>query len=735
VEPTKLVRPDRDAYRRYLDGMDASMRQKVALTAAHLLCEGWIADLGMGSGTGSFALASLYPRLEVVGVDADATLARMAGERYRRSNLRFLVGDVARPAFLPETVDGLFNSSVLHHVTSFGGYRHQNAADALAAQVCSLRLHGTLIVRDFVDPGPGDVFIDLPADDGDDRDDPRSASSASLFRRFTREFRSLSEAPGFVCCELPAGEGPPLAEGWRRYRLAHKLAAEFLLRKDYRQDWASEVQKEYTYFTQDQFEAVFARLGMRILASTPLRNPWIVRNRLRGRARVWDLQGRPLEFPPTNFLIAGEKVPPGEGVRFRETEQRPPLGFLRLEHHRHRETGRVMDLVWRPNLTLDLLPHFEDGGETYVLARVSYPRPILCSRRAAPLLDGSRPPGYVVEPLNVLQSDRPLGQTAEEALESLAGLASTRIVGFHPGGTYYPSPGGLQEEVRSVLIEVEPVFVQRPLVAVSGFSTSGRVRAIEARQLLRAAQVGGLPDARLELNVYELLLILGRDVGPWIGERIELPEAAGAPVPSRLEDLGGRPVRRVFERVSRPNASPFLDLICAQFQELGTDGGALRSRDVEYVVPRPLSTNTVATALLFRRGDDVYLGVDDDDLPAAQAFKGNSQILVAPAWRLPHEITTLTPARDWVAERLRLEYGLRAGEWWELGGRYHPSPGATPEAVYPVAVEVRRLDPRGRRLHWLALRDLVAGRSAIVDGHLRIVALRAAHALGLLAVR
>jgi hypothetical protein len=34
----RQVRGDRGAYERYLAGMDASMRQKVALTAAYLLC-------------------------------------------------------------------------------------------------------------------------------------------------------------------------------------------------------------------------------------------------------------------------------------------------------------------------------------------------------------------------------------------------------------------------------------------------------------------------------------------------------------------------------------------------------------------------------------------------------------------------------------------------------------------------------------------------------------------------
>ena len=58
----RQLRGDREAYDRYLAGMDASMRQKVALTAAHLLCTGRVADMGMGSGSGSHALAALYPK-------------------------------------------------------------------------------------------------------------------------------------------------------------------------------------------------------------------------------------------------------------------------------------------------------------------------------------------------------------------------------------------------------------------------------------------------------------------------------------------------------------------------------------------------------------------------------------------------------------------------------------------------------------------------------------------------
>ena len=144
--------------------------------------------------------------------------------------------------------------------------------------------------------------------------------------------------------------------------------------------------------------------------------------------------------------------------------------------------------------------------------------------------------------------------------------------------------------------------------------------------------------------------------------------------------------------------------------------------------PAPLSCNTVAVALLARAGDELVMGVDEDDLPAAQGFSGNSNLLVAPAWRLPYDVRTSSAARVWIVARLASEYGV--GAIGELGGPYRPSAGLTPETVFPLAVEVRSLAAGGRALTWIPLWTLVSRRAAIQDGHLRVLSLRAAHASG-----
>ncbi len=730
-------RGDLKAYQRYLDGMDSSMRQKVALVAAHLRSEGKVADMGMGSGTGSHALAALYPSLQVVGVDLDSTMVDLATQRYDLGNLEFVVGNIASKVFEDESLDAIINSSVLHHVTSFNGYRYEEAAKALAVQSAALKENGVILVRDFLAPPEATVYLDVPEQDGDGGDDAFTCSTAALFEKFACDFRLLSENAGFSYEDVSAlaSEAFPLAKGWRRYRVSLRHATEFILRKDYRRDYRKEAKEEYGYFTQGEFEEVFGGLGLRVLVSIPLQNPWIINNRYNGKFLLWDTSGQPLEYPATNFIIAGEKVKAGEGVRMREGRARSPKGFLQMEYYRHSESGAVMDLVRRPGRTLDILPWFEKNGNFFVLARSSYPRPILKARcREAGgngSLDGATAAGYVTEPLLVMQSDRPLGTTVEETLQG-AGVGSQTIRSFDAGTTYYPSPGGIEEIVTSALVEIDATFEVHPTKNQTGYGSAGRVIAIEAQQLLRSAQVGGLLDARLELSAYELLLQKEQPVGPWIGETLSLGRSDNKVEASSVAAVLRRDHRRLFQRAKAKDSRGFLELHCAEFEELDAEQQVLNRVNLEYVTPKTLSHNTLAVAVLCQNQEGLWIGVDDDDLPAAQSFTGNSELLVAPAWRVPTNISSMTPAKMWMCQRLEEEYGLAVTQTWSLGGRYHPSLGTTPEVVYPLAVEVGETRKAARSLIWLPLEEVVGARGRFADGHLRIVAMRAAHALGLL---
>ena len=159
-------------------------------------------------------------------------------------------------------------------------------------------------------------------------------------------------------------------------------AAEFVLRKDYRADWGTEVLEEYTYLSQPQFEEAFRSRGLRIVTSRPLWNPWIVQNRFEGKFHLSDLGGNPLPFPPTNYLIVGEKVRAGGGVALRAAAGRSRRRLPEPQRLQPPESGASRSCR-RPNKTVPC-SGFESRGRSRLREEgLPAPRRQRMRRRAA----------------------------------------------------------------------------------------------------------------------------------------------------------------------------------------------------------------------------------------------------------------------------------------------------------------------------------------------------------------
>lgn len=762
---TAQARGGGDSYAEYYAGMDRSMQQKVALTTAYFPVRGVLADMGSGSGAGSFDLASLHRDLRVIGVDVAPEAVAHARAHYRRENLAFQLGDIADPLFPPESLDGILNSSVWHHLTSFNGFDPREIRRCLDNQTAALRPGGVLIVRDFVVPrGPAEVLLDLPVNDGAQDGDVTALSTAAAFARFAAVFRSSQNLDGPVpYTRLGQTPGRP---GFVRFRLAHRAAAEFVLHKDYRTDWDAECREEYLYFAQPEFERELRGRGLRVVVSVELRNPWIVENRFRGRFHLSDTSGRPLPYPPTNYLIVGEKVAAGQGVYFDlACKPAPAPSFLNLSVYAHTGTGQCFELAQRPGPVIDLIPWFRSDGRVYVVGKQGFPRPLVNARvpdtaGAKDLdgnLDGAHVAGYLTEPISAMSSDVDATlPTLRRILTERAGIAPEAVRGVLPSAHYYTSPGGINERVTACLVELAAPgggLMPFPDAApnYTAFKSAGRVRPLVATQLLRAAQVGGLLDARLELNTYELLHRLGEPLGPWIGAEIALndqvvqaarvvPTVPDAQAPARAADaglLGADALAALltlapaapFEPRAASSGGGFLGVYTADIVERDASGGALCSARFEFVAPRPLGTSTLATLPVVRVAGEIHVGLERRELPAVQALSGSARLLTAPAWRLPHAVQTLDDAEALAAAQLARHFRVRLLRAWPLGGKYYPATGATPEVVYPLAVEVAADSAAASSLSFVPLRALLAARARIEDGHLLIALHRLAHAV------
>jgi len=332
------------------------MRQKLAFVGAHFLLDpgARVADMGCGSGSGSYELALLNPQIHVIGVDINPESIRIAAEKFQRPNLEFKVGDVAEPIFAAAPLDGVLSSSTLHHVYTFNGYSRDAVRRALRSHLQCLREDGVFVLRDFVRPAR-DAYVLLELADERSRGAlVAELSDADLLQRFARSARPLDKArgPGFFLEEVDA-----LRPGTRLFRLSHNWAAEFVLRKDYRRYWDVELLEEYTYFTADEFADELARAGARLVSAEPYWNPWIVKHRFAGKFRILDESGRDLGWPAANFVAVAQRARRGASLRL--AERRPsetPPAFLILESMTGGAEGDAWDLVRRPHPVCDLLP-------------------------------------------------------------------------------------------------------------------------------------------------------------------------------------------------------------------------------------------------------------------------------------------------------------------------------------------------------------------------------------------
>lgn len=716
-------------YEAYFAGMDASMQQKVALTTAHFPVRGCIADMGAGSGRGTYDLACLYGGLELIGVDINPISVERANRQFQHSNLSYVVGDISEMVFPAESLDGILDSSVLHHVTSFNDFDVNRVLAALDNQVAQLKTGGVIIIRDFVIPdGPEKVYLDLPETDGSEQGNAVELSTAALFLLFARTWRSSINPQSPVAFNRIKSP----RKGFARYETSLRVATEFVLRKDYREDWETEVLEEYTYLSQAQFEDAFRSRGLRIVTSRPLWNPWIVQNRFENKFYLSDLDERPLPFPPTNYLIVGEKVRSGEGVELIERKSRASSTpkFLSLTSYRHRTSGHVFELAERPHQTVDVLPWFESDGQIFVFGKKDFPRPIVNACPDQKRLNQASLSGYITEPISaIIDSTDSFEESVARVLKQRAGFAREDIFEVSKPFSYYTSPGGVNERVLSCLVRVRPgLRSPAPFPNYTQFRDAGTVRELDATQVLRACHVGGMFDARIEINIYHLLRSLSRKPGPWIGAPIHLSaQSNGLRGLSRTSWLT-QTSSALFE-AGVPAAPEFLSLREGVFAERDRSGNVLTEVPFEYVVPKDLSLGSIVALPVAKTDEGIYVGLEVRDLPAVQSFTGNSRLATAPAWRLPRTVKHLTELPAFLMEAMQRDFNVRVRRVWEIGGSYLPTAGVTPELVYPFIAEVEGGEISGSDFRFVALDELKKQIDQIQDAHLLITLCRLIHAL------
>lgn len=367
------------------------------------------------------------------------------------------------------------------------------------------------------------------------------------------------------------------------------------------------------------------------------------------------------------------------------------------------------------------------SGRPHILLKVGAPRPALnVVPRGNANIDKAEYSGYVTEPIAVAAEIAELARRTTERLSEAIGTAATPESGV-VGSSYYPSPGGIDELVVSKFFEVGSASDGKELSAWGNFTSGGKTKFMDAQEILRVAQTGGLPEARTELAAYSLLKKLGIAPDPWIGD--EIPVVTGEiGKTASLDELFAPETSLRFEKAG--GEGDFLRHVRSKFVEERHEGGTFTTvaeNEIDFVVPKKLSTNTVSALPVVRDASgEVFVGVEKRFLPVCEIHRGSAGIVAVPAFRTDKSVDSFAKIEKFLSKT----FGVDARDAAPLGESFFPSMGITPEKVYPYSVSGKNVR-LPEDVSFVPLRELFSRSEEIRDMQLLVSVFRLAHSTGL----
>jgi SAM-dependent methyltransferase len=727
---------DREAY---FIKMDASMPMKVGHLLPVFPSRGVIYEPGMGSGMQAAAYAAYNPHLLVVSSDLDLGAVRHAQNRFVLPNLVQLQANAMDTVFPDNTLDAMVDSSLGHHITSYGSPKFVEARIEEYRQKVfrMLKPGGRYGMRDFVVPEwPEQVELVLPTIARTGEPPYGQLSVADLFEHFCKNFRSHDFPQGVPFqTGMPFHGGAAAAASFKTYQLPREAAANFLLRVQYTapESWPAEMQEQYTFYTAKEHIDSLRSHGFRVDYASNVRNPWIENGWWDAQQiKVRSVTGAPLDYPPTNFLLYATKPRPTDAVSLTVAEVHPQKEstWLKRVSRLEWETGQVTDLVHVPGTTHAYIP-FERSDDTLFIY-------LLPNEEAA----GAR----LYEQMSTL-AEAHYGGFLPRALGGIKAADTTAIDGFaNDLGTkaaayldtasaekiqlvqstqYFPSPGGSDERVEEYWIDMKGT-------AEAAVFRLGKMKRVELKQLLSAAHVGAVPDPKLETAAYRLALQYKIPLLKWFGSQLP-KEASEVPAGTQLSlDVPEGDDAQAFAEVAT-SEQPFMRLLSTEVR-LKYPDQSTRQEAREYVAPRTRSVDTaLVVPYIVDKDSKVWVGLELRNFASFQMQGLAPEQAVVPAWRLEKGLTDRLQARQYLQQRMAADVGLSHGRLAALGEGYFPSIANTIERVTPYAYRVDAGSaPKGLVFVPLQaiLQEIHGNRCA--DLHTQVGVLRLAHGLGLL---
>ncbi|MBC9911089.1 transferase [Chitinophaga varians] len=311
-------------YNVYVKQMDDIAALKYRETAPYIQ-PGNIGDIGCAAGSW-IKIACEDDRLhecDFYGIEVsrhlyDICLQRKHNGEFANPSVFFAQKNaVTSLVFEPGSMNTIHTSSLTHEIESYGSRKDLLAF--ILNRYQELVPGGVWINRDVVGPEnrTETVLLWLNEADGANNlpipENPTTQSLATwlgqlstkaLFIRFAQDFR---HEEGY---RLP--HEWVTIDGTTYCKLSMQDACEFLFKKDYHDNWLSEMHETFCFWNYNDWKQALEEAGLRLdNLSHTYRNEWIVQNRLEGKTQLFRLnesgQPEPMPFPASHLLLLARK--------------------------------------------------------------------------------------------------------------------------------------------------------------------------------------------------------------------------------------------------------------------------------------------------------------------------------------------------------------------------------------------------------------------------------------------
>ncbi|HVI46308.1 MAG TPA: hypothetical protein VM802_15640 [Chitinophaga sp.] len=311
-------------YSVYVKQMDDIAAMKYRETAPYIQ-PGKIGDIGCAAGSW-IKIGCEDDRLhecDFYGIEVsrhlyDVCLQRKHNREFANPSVFFAQKNaVTSLVFEAGSMNTIHTSSLTHEIESYGSRKDLIAF--IHNRYQELVPGGVWINRDVVGPENRNetVLLWLNTNDGEnDLPAPENPgthelavwlgklSTAALFKRFAQDFRHH--------------EGYRLPHEWvtiddNTYcKLSMQDACEFLFKKDYHDNWFSEMHETFCFWNFNDWKSALEEAGFRLdNLSNAYRNEWIVKNRLEGKVQLLRINENrtvePMRFPDSHMLLLARK--------------------------------------------------------------------------------------------------------------------------------------------------------------------------------------------------------------------------------------------------------------------------------------------------------------------------------------------------------------------------------------------------------------------------------------------